>query len=75
MYVCMCKGVRLSELVEAAKARGADPEDLLQTFGFDDGDCCGRCAIRINNLSVMVRSELDKPKFGLGDGATASISG
>ena len=65
MYVCVCKAIRLSEAVEAARAEGADPEDLMQTLGFDDDECCGRCARRISEISVMVRMELDKPRLGL----------
>lgn len=65
MYVCVCKAIRLSEAVEAARVRGAGPEVLMQTLGFEDDDCCGRCAGRISEISVMVRLELEKPKLGL----------
>ena len=65
MYVCVCKAIRLSEAVEAARVDGAGPEDLMQSLGFDDEECCGRCARRISEISVMVRLELDKPRLGL----------
>ncbi len=65
VYVCVCKAIRLSEAVEAARAEGADPEDLIETLGFYDEECCGRCARRISEISGMVRLELDKPKLGL----------
>ena len=65
MYVCVCKAIRLSEAVEAARVQGAGPEDLIETLGFYDDECCGRCAGRISEISVMVRMELDKPKLGL----------
>ncbi len=63
MYVCICKGVRFSDAVEAAKSKGASPEELIEIFGFDDSDACGRCASRISSISVMVRLELDKSRL------------
>ena len=65
MYVCVCKAIRLSEAVEAARTEGAGPEDLMQSLGFEDEECCGRCAGRISEISVMVRLELDKTRLGL----------
>lgn len=65
MYVCVCKGVRFSEAVEAARSRGAAPAELIEAFGFDDADSCGRCARRIAEISVMVRLELDKRRLDL----------
>ena len=65
MYVCVCKAIRLSEAVEAAQAGGAAPENLMETFGFEDSDACGRCARRITELSVLVRLEMEKSKLGL----------
>ena len=65
VYVCVCKAIRLSEAVEAARAEGADPEDLIETLGFYDDECCGRCAGRISEISVMVRLELNKSTLGL----------
>ena len=65
MYVCICKGIRFSEMVDAAKSRGTTPEDLMETFGFDDADACGRCASQITELSVMAKSELGKSDLDL----------
>ncbi len=65
MYVCVCKGVTFSDAVEAAKTRGASPEALMKTFGFDDGDACGRCADHIAKISVLVRLVMDKSKRDL----------
>ena len=58
MYVCVCKGVRLSEAVESAKRRGCSPEELADTWGFDDGDACGRCMNNIGRISQMVELKL-----------------
>ena len=65
VYVCVCKAIRLSEAVEAARAEGADPEDLIEALGLHDDECCGRCAGRISEISVMVRLELNKSKLDL----------
>ena len=59
MYVCLCKGVRLSEAVESAKRRGCSPEELTETWGFDDGDACGRCLHNVQRISRMVESKLE----------------
>ena len=52
-------------MVDAAKSRGTTPEDLMETFGFDDADACGRCASQITELSVMAKSELGKSDLDL----------
>ncbi len=59
MYVCVCKGVRLSEAVESAKRRGCSPEALKETWGFDDSDACGRCLNNIGRISEMVELKLE----------------
>ena len=65
MYVCVCKGVTLSAAVEAAKTRGVSPEALMEAFGFDDSESCGRCAENIGKISVLVRLVIDKSKRDL----------
>ena len=59
MYVCVCKGVRLSEAVESAKHRGSSPEELTETWGFDDGDACGRCLNNVERISQLVEIKLE----------------
>ncbi len=59
MYVCVCKGVRLSEAVESAKKHGCSPDALRETWGFDDGDACGRCLSHIERISRLVELKLD----------------
>ena len=58
MYVCVCKGVRLSEAIESAKHRGCSPEALRETWGFDDSDTCGRCLSNIDRVSRLVELKL-----------------
>ena len=59
VYVCVCKGVRLSEAVESAKNRGSSPDVLTETWGFDDGDACGRCLNNIERISHLVELKLE----------------
>ena len=59
MYVCVCKGVRLSEAVESAKRRGSSPEALTETWGFDDADACGRCLNNVERISQLVELKLE----------------
>ncbi len=58
VYVCVCKGVRLAEAVESAKRRGCSPKDLVETWGFDDSDACGRCLSSIDRVSRLVELKL-----------------
>ena len=59
MFLCVCKAVRVSEAVDAARAGVHTPESIRRHFGFDD-ECCGRCAEEIDDLAVMVQVELCK---------------
>ena len=59
MYVCVCKGVKLSEAVESAKRRGCSPEELTETWGFDDNDTCGRCLNSVHRISRLVEIKLE----------------
>ncbi len=59
MYVCVCKGVKLSEAVESAKRHGCSPEELTEAFGFDDGDACGRCLNNVERISQLVELKLE----------------
>ena len=58
VYVCVCKSIRLSEAVEAAKRRGCSAEALMETWGFDDADSCGRCLNSIDRVSKLVELKL-----------------
>ena len=59
VYVCVCKGVKLSEAVESAKRRGCSAEALTETWGFDDGDACGRCLNNVKRISELVELKLE----------------
>ena len=62
MFLCVCKAVQVSEAVEAART-GVDTADSIRRyFGFDDDECCGRCADDIEAVTQLVHVELKKNK-------------
>ena len=60
MFLCVCKAVRVSEAVEAARSGIDSPESIRNFFGFDDDECCGRCAEKIEDVAALVHVELRK---------------
>ena len=67
MFLCVCKAVRMSEAVDAAKDGYNSPESIRQFFGFDDDDeCCGRCAEDIEQVTALVHVELCKANTATG---------
>ena len=60
MFLCICKGVRISDAAYAASAGFDSPESIRQLFGFDDEECCGRCAKHIDAVTALVHLELKK---------------
>ncbi len=67
MFLCVCKAVRISDAVAAAKSGFNSPDSMKQVFGLEEDDCCGRCARHIDSFVARVRLELvrDKAKQGL----------
>ena len=60
MFLCVCKAVRVSEAVDAARAGIDTPESIRRFFGFDDNECCGRCADHIDSVTALVRIRLQR---------------
>ena len=60
MFLCVCKAVRVSEAVDAARTGIDSPEAMRSFFGFDDDECCGRCAEDIEDVVALVQVELRK---------------
>ena len=58
MFLCVCKGIRVSEAVEAARFGARTPQSLINRFGLEDDECCGRCASDIVRLTDLVNGEL-----------------
>ena len=62
MYMCSCKSLTVSDVLEAANKGVTSPEALLQNFGLEDEECCGRCAMYIDEFATLVRIELKKSR-------------
>ena len=61
MYLCVCKGIRVSDAVEAAKSGVVSIEALISSYNFDDETSCGRCARYKQEIVTLIRIELNKP--------------
>src|ERR1051326_6639247 len=53
MYVCLCEGLRESDIRELAFAGIVSAATVVDTFGLDDEDCCGRCAKNVYELVAL----------------------
>ena len=58
MYLCVCKGVRVSEAQDAVRLGARSAESLIDRFGLKDLECCGRCAKDTTRLTNLVNGEL-----------------
>lgn len=63
MFLCICKGIRISDAVEAARSGNCSIETLVSSYGFDDDTSCGRCARYEQEIVTLIRIELNKPVF------------
>ena len=61
MYICMCKGIRVSDVVEMARSGSSSIGDVVDGLGLGDGDSCGRCAEHKGEIIRLVSIELYKP--------------
>lgn len=52
MYICICKGIKESDVRELGQAGTTCPRQLADSLGLNDKkNCCGRC---IKNISKFV---------------------
>ena len=50
MYVCLCKGLRESDVERMGQLGITDAGTLTLALGLDDDGCCGRCAANVRDL-------------------------
>jgi len=55
MYVCLCKGLTETDIRRMAPRRDLCPETFKACFGFDDEECCGRCAEKLPELIAIAK--------------------
>jgi bacterioferritin-associated ferredoxin len=56
MYVCLCKGLTESDVVQLAPAEVPTGPALIAALGLDDDVCCGRCALEIDEFAELAAS-------------------
>ena len=66
MYLCLCKGIRVSEAVNAVRSGARSPQSLINRFGLKDKECCGRCARDTQRLAKLVNIELARAEADTG---------
>lgn len=58
MYICLCKGLTESDVQQAGEAGHTEPAQLITHFGWDDSECCGRCADKIEGVATLAAESL-----------------
>jgi bacterioferritin-associated ferredoxin len=58
MYICLCKGLTESDVRQAGEAGHIEPAQLITRFGWDDSECCGRCADQIDEMATLAAEPL-----------------
>jgi len=57
MYICVCKGIKESDVEDLGRAGVTCPKQLAATLGIDDDDACGRCLDKIYDLVSIASIE------------------
>ena len=57
MYICVCKGIKESDVEDLGRAGITCPKQLAATLGIDDDDACGRCLDKIHDLVSIASIE------------------
>ena len=67
MYVCVCKGIKESDVRELGRAGITCPRTLASSLGIDDKDnCCGRCIKNVCNLVAIASAEPSRRALPVG---------
>ncbi|TFG60419.1 MAG: hypothetical protein E4H32_08670 [Nitrospirales bacterium] len=58
MYICICKGIRESDVQELGKAGVTCPQKLASALELNDKkNCCGRCIKNISKFVALAEEE------------------
>lgn len=58
MYICICKGIKESDVLELGKAGITCPKKLASSLELDDKkNCCGRCIKNISKFVALAEEE------------------
>ncbi len=61
MYLCLCKGITESDVLEAGQAGIVMPCQIKAKFGLKDAECCGRCSKNIQEFAQIAMSVHQTP--------------
>jgi bacterioferritin-associated ferredoxin len=64
MYVCLCKGLKESDVAMAARAcalSGVEPQDVIEFLGLRCEEACGYCEANPQLLNDIFAAEFDRP--------------
>jgi len=63
MYICICKGIKESDVRELGQAGITCPKKLADSLGLNDKqNCCGRCIKNISKFVDLAKEEEPCPK-------------
>lgn len=58
MYICICKGIKESDVRELGRAEVTCPKKLADSLGLNDKqNCCGRCIKNISKFVALAEEE------------------
>jgi len=75
VYVCLCKGIKESDIRKLGRAGVVSPGALVAALGIDEPGCCGQCAGKIQELVALAASALPDAMPSPSPLGTASPSG
>lgn len=61
MYLCLCKGIKDSDVRDAGRAGIVMPCQIKARFGLKEVGCCGRCSKNIQAFVELAASETCLP--------------
>ena len=66
MYICVCKGIKESDVRNLGREGMTCPKLLASTLGINDKDsCCGRCRKNVSSFVEIARDEYARSKFSV----------
>ncbi len=67
MYMCICKGIKESDIREAGREGAVTAEDLIERLELLDEECCGICLLRMDEFEAIAAEEYAGRRRGLAE--------
>ncbi len=66
MYVCICKGIKESDIRKLGEAGITCPKELACVLELDDKEnCCGRCVKNISKFAELASAQTSEKRSSL----------